>query len=105
MNSIEEYQNLVELLKQALRFYANKSTYGNFMGSPSSIDLDEHGSQARFALEQVDKIEKANQKMQDEYNKVINETIDAIENHPFDISDGETNPIDLINYFNSTHDE
>ena len=85
MNSIEEYQNLVELLKQALRFYANKSTYGNFMGSPSSIDLDEHGSQARFALEQVDKIEKANQKMQDEYNKVINETIDAIENHPFDI--------------------
>jgi hypothetical protein len=53
MNSIEEYQNLVGLLQEALKFYANKENYkasrpvnGEIY---SSIEMDE-GSQARFAL-------------------------------------------------------
>ena len=97
-STVEEYQSLVELLKQALRFYANKSTYGHYMGNPSSIDLDEWGSQARFALEQAEKIEKANLQIQEDYNKLV---VDSEELE----SNGETNPIDLIKYFNETHED
>lgn len=104
MNNIEEYQNAIELLKQALNFYADKRNYEINIPQNNAlfslIEMDS-GSQARFALEQAVKIQNVNQKMLDDYDKVISETIDAIENHPIDLSDGETNPIDLINYFNS----
>ena len=85
MNNIEQYQNLVELLKKALEFYADERNYAGYMGNPASIDLDEHGSQARFALAKLKETTDAQQKMEDDYNKIMKETIEAIESHPFDI--------------------
>jgi hypothetical protein len=103
MNNIEEYQNLVELLKQALRFYADKSTYGQYMGTPSSIAMDEYGSQARFALEQAEKLEKINQKIHEDYNKFVEDN-EEHENHSFDIRNIKAE-IDLLNKIgNDGHD-
>jgi hypothetical protein len=70
MNSIEEYQNLVNLLKTTLEFYADERNYAGYMGNPASIDLDEHGSQARFVLAKVKELEELNQKMQDDYDRI-----------------------------------
>ena len=98
MNSIEEYQNLVNLLKTTLEFYADQRNYAGYMGNPASIDLDEHGSQARFVLAKVKELEELNQKMQDDYDKLM---LDAETME----SDGETNPIDLINIFIQTRDD
>lgn len=58
--SIEEYQNLVSLLKQALLFYADKENYtdrGKERPILTRIEIDE-GSQARFALEKIKELEK-----------------------------------------------
>ena len=70
MNSIEEYQNLVGLLKEALKFYADKNQYHDGFNRKTSIDLDE-GSQARFALKQAEDLIIQIQKMQEEYDKLI----------------------------------
>jgi hypothetical protein len=59
MNDIEQYKNLVALLKEALSFYANQKNYDNGVREQSSlIDVDA-GSQARFALNQIKIIEIA----------------------------------------------
>jgi hypothetical protein len=97
MNSIEEYQNLVALLKTTLEFYADQRNYAGYMGNPASIDLDEHGSQARFALEQINGQELQNQKMLDDYEKLMADS-EFMES-------GETSPLELIKHFNLTHDE
>jgi type III secretory pathway component EscR len=81
MNSIEEYQNLVELLKIALEFYADKNNYHNAMGNPAMIDFDEHGSQARFALSKIKELEKINQEIENDYNKYIDKYVDDVENN------------------------
>jgi hypothetical protein len=84
MKEIED-TNLIELLRQALLFYANKKNYGNIRRN-APIDADEYGSQARFALKKVQETLDANKKLQEEYNKVIGETISAIENNPIDLT-------------------
>jgi hypothetical protein len=71
MNSPEEYENVFALMKKALEFYADKTNYGNYMGNPSNIDLDEHGSQARFVLKQTDELIEQNRKMQEDYDRLI----------------------------------
>jgi hypothetical protein len=110
MNSIEELQNLVELMKQALKFYADKNNYIRpdvdatkycvrpkyILPIPSKIELD-GGSQAQFTLDLAKKIIDENQKIQDDYDKIV---MDAESIEP---SDGETNPIDLIKVFLETH--
>ena len=68
MSSPEEYENIINLLKEALRFYADPK---NYTGTMAMIDLDEQGSQARFALKQAEDLTKQIQKMQDEYDKLI----------------------------------
>lgn len=59
--SIEDYQNIVELLKQALLYYADKKHYDvnhNVNGELySSIELD-GGIQARFALNKLEEFNK-----------------------------------------------
>lgn len=110
MNSIEELQNLVELMKQALKFYADKNNYVRpdvdatkycvrpkyILPIPSKIELD-GGSQAQFTLDLAKKITDQNQKTQDDYDKI------AMEAESTESSDGETNPIDLIKVFLETH--
>lgn len=84
MNSIEERDNLIELLKQALKFYANSENYkGNKNASVcaggwsvSLIEMDE-GSQARFAIESANQLAEANWKMEKDYNNSINELLDT----------------------------
>ena len=68
MSSPDEYENIINLLKEALRFYADPK---NYEGTIPMIDHDEQGSQARFALKQAEDLTKQIQKMQDEYDKLI----------------------------------
>lgn len=81
----EQYENLIALLKEALKFYANKENYLFHKDKDAPIALDE-GSQARFALKKVQETLDADKKLQDDYNRVISETIGAIENNPIDLS-------------------
>ena len=55
MNNLEDYQNLIEVLKHALMFYANEK---NYIGNPAMINVDQQGSQARFALKKIQEAEK-----------------------------------------------
>lgn len=79
----EQYENLIELLKQALKFYADKKNYLFYKDKNAPIALDE-GSQARFALQKAQEILDADKKLQEDW--VIDENISAIENNPIDFS-------------------
>ena len=68
---VEQYRNIIELMKQALMFYADIENYNS-----SKIILD-LGSQARFAIETVDNILKQIERMDEEYNKMISSEIDS----------------------------
>ena len=103
-DTIEELQNLLALAQEALKFYANPDNYtgtknaGSCCGTPYSlIDADE-GSQARFAIEQSKQLMMQNQKLQDDYDKLLLE-VDSFE------PEGETNPMELIKIFTETHTE
>ena len=79
--SIEQYENLVELLKHALKFYADKS---NYSGTIAPIDSDEHGSQARFALKKIEELKEINKNMEDELlKKYGSSNDDNIDSHDF----------------------
>lgn len=72
MNSIEEKNSQIEILKQALNFYANRNHYkanrdvSICSGTPVSlIEMDE-GMQARFAIDLIDKLNLMNQQMENE---------------------------------------
>lgn len=101
MNSIEEHQNLVELLKQALLFYGNENNYpkmktitgndSNTIGNNSSqIEID-RGSQARFALGKIDEVNNNNQKILDDYvnlsEKMIGSAEDNISTSDLDVQE------------------
>ena len=68
MNSSEEYKNVIALMKKALEFYADPK---NYRGTMAMIDIDEQGSQARFALKQAEELIEKNHKMQEDYDKLI----------------------------------
>jgi hypothetical protein len=70
-NDINQYKNVLELLKQALLFYANENNYKYNEGS-SPIDLDEYGFQARFALEQLKKLEELEKNLENDYENITN---------------------------------
>lgn len=76
MNNLEEYQNQIELLKQALLFYAEEKNYKDEVQyeRTSLIDVD-NGTQARFALDKLKETIKLNQKMEEEYLNNISEKI------------------------------
>jgi len=79
-NSTEDYINQIELLKQALLFYADAKNYE--VNQPlvneliSFIEIDA-GSQARFALQRLQETINLNQEMEDEYLKEIREKIES----------------------------
>lgn len=76
MNNIEEYQNIVELLKQALWFYANNEHYKVIHAINnelfSYVEMDS-GTQARFALNKLRELEELKKKMEDEFTESIKE--------------------------------
>jgi hypothetical protein len=82
MNNIQDYENLIELLKQALLFYANENNYektkfSELKGNISAIDMDEYGSQARFALNKIKETREINEKLLNDYEAEVN----AIQNN------------------------
>jgi len=105
MNSIEERDNLIRLLQEALKFYANQENYNGSKNasvccsgiSVSLVEIDE-GTQARFALNKAKELAETNQKLQDDYDKLLLEA-DELE------ATGETNPMELIRVFVETHKE
>ena len=87
MKNYEELINEIELLKQALLFYADGKNYlpSQYDSSvchinPQSlkpmINVD-NGEQARFALKRLQETLDLNQEMQDEYIKEIQEKIEV----------------------------
>ena len=74
-----ENENLIELLRQALLFYANKENYDDKKDEgyeqPSLIEIDE-GSQARFALAKIREFSETNEKLEADYMKNMNEAIE-----------------------------
>ncbi len=87
MNS-EQYENLIALMKEALKFYANIDNYKqqNEFELFKKIEID-GGSQARFVLKKLQETLDADKKLQEDYDRIIGETINAIENHPIDLTD------------------
>ena len=79
MSNEGENQNALELLKQALMFYANSDNYKQTQSVHyelfSMIDVD-NGSQARFALEQLEKIKKLNEGAEEEFVKNITTAVE-----------------------------
>ena len=82
-HSIEEYQNLIELLKKALEFYADKKNYiqkaGGYNELTSQIELD-GGSQAQFALEKIKELSEFNKNIENDFVKNITNAIENEEN-------------------------
>jgi hypothetical protein len=76
MNNIDDYQNLIALLEQALKFYADERNYNGYIGTIAPIDSDEHGSQARFALSKIEEIKKINKQIQEDYVKITESYVD-----------------------------
>ena len=80
MSNFEENQNIAELFKQALKFYAEKSNYdakhpiNNTLFS--QIEMD-NGAQARFALEKAEELENLSKTIEDEFVKNVTNAIES----------------------------
>ena len=76
----QENPNLIELLRQALLFYADEKNYevdkeaGTNLVSMVEVD---GGSQARFALTKIREFNEANEKLEADYMKSMNEAIEG----------------------------
>ena len=70
MNSLEELRSKIELMKQALLFYGNKENYLFFKNKDAPVALDE-GTQARFALKQLEDLDEMNEEMGKEYMEFL----------------------------------
>jgi len=70
--TIEDYKSLVELLRQALLFYANEGNYGG----KSLIEVD-NGSQAKFALAKIKEFTEVSETLEADYMKNMNEAIEG----------------------------
>lgn len=82
--SIEQYENLVALLKKALEFYANQSNYYSGNEFKLSLILKDDGSQARFALKKIEELEEINKNIEDELlKKYGSSTDDDFDSHDF----------------------
>ena len=75
----QENPNLIELLRQALLFYADERNYENNQQAGyeqlSLIEAD-NGSQARFALTKIREFNEATEKLEADYMKSMNEAIE-----------------------------
>lgn len=74
----EENPNFIELLKQALLFYADKENYLFYKDKDAPIVIDE-GHQARFALQQVKELTETFDKIDEDYDKYVNNIIETEE--------------------------
>ncbi len=100
--SIEQYENLVVLLKKVLEFYANDNNYNGRKDIVGLIDKD-GGSQARFALKKIEELVEINEKLEQDIINNIGKKI----NSNNDLDDDEVRSINnLIEaYKNIKNDE
>lgn len=73
-NNIDEYENIVELLKQALKFYADNDNYSVNRKVNDSIFTQiqmDSGTQARFALDRANVFINARKKIENDINHHI----------------------------------
>lgn len=75
MTNIDELQNQLALMKQALLFYGDIENYKFYEHKDAPVAVDE-GAQARFALEQLEKIKTINDEMGEEYIKSLQNKVD-----------------------------
>lgn len=85
MMSKEQYENLIVLLENVLKYYADESNYMVVPESesilrpkpelrrPSGIEID-NGSQARFAINKIKELRETMDSAEDEYNRLIKES-------------------------------
>jgi len=72
----DQYKNIIELQKQALRFYADENSYvkklpnSNNNTISSHVDLDK-GEQARFVLNQIKNLDDFNENIKSEYDEYL----------------------------------
>lgn len=71
-------QNLIALLKEALKFYANKKNYLFYKDKDAPVVIDE-GSQARFALQKVEEFSDLINNINNDYDKYITDAIKSEE--------------------------
>jgi hypothetical protein len=104
INTLQELENLVVLMQEALKFYANANNYKGNKNiccsgiSVSLVEMDE-GSQARFAIDSAKNLIEQNQKMQNEYDKLI------AEGQITNLEDIEQMIMDSKNISNQSHNE
>jgi len=73
---MDEYRNQVELMRQALLFYGNVENYTKELKQDlTPVDID-NGSQARFALETLETVEKLKKDMEEEYLDTIKQSLE-----------------------------
>ena len=72
--TIEDYKSLVELLRQALLFYANDRNY-EAKDQLYSLMVVDSGSQASFALTKIKEFTEVSEKLEADYMRNMNEAI------------------------------
>lgn len=77
---IDQANNIIELMKQALKFYADGASYSKRTGYASPIQLD-GGSQAKFALMTAEDLTSGAYFNEEFLEKYIT-TVDSIESTP-----------------------
>ncbi len=73
LNSVEEYQNLLESVKNVLKFYANIDNYHQNQkvdGEPKNLVNIDGGFQANFILNHIEDLEEKTEKLNQEYNVI-----------------------------------
>lgn len=80
--SIDEYRNLVALLKQALLFYADKKNYteGMYKTILEKPVLIDNGSQAQFALDKITELEEMYSNTLKEYKNISEDELSVLNN-------------------------
>jgi len=72
----EDDVNLVALLKEALKFYANEENYLFYKDKDALVAIDE-GSQARFALKKLDELTEVLNNVDNDYDKIMTNAIQS----------------------------
>lgn len=94
--TIEDHKSLIELLRQALLFYANDENYYGGVEFELSLAVKDGGSQARFALAKITEFTEVGEKLEADYMRNMNE---AIKN-----SDSPENVLKIIEGFKKIAD-